>query len=371
MQRFLFILLFLFFIVSACDDDIKTLANTPESEYIDNGVLCDPLLSDFSPGADDSWPACASADTGIYERFSQSISTIARVASFETIATLLFDPTKEPSSDDFTEARLEYQIDEGLDSRVTRRYDPHFIVPQDTNCGSEGTPELYPDYCVGPSHLQPLLLDALNAGIAGQDPRQNAARVEAGLLWFLYVSPFKESLTCTDKAADCDSSFAYFTGAENYCAPDDTSCTSSNLDERSDNARGFARYVQSLNQDTYNRAWNGLLAVHCWRENDNVDGVATDITRRDLARTQYDRALLRGVVDVLKHRVDLFLSATGNEKLYYWSFIQTLGPVLYPAAQNRSEFNYQILKTELDKTSPDTVDVAALTDALDNFIACP
>jgi hypothetical protein len=94
----------------------------------------------------------------------------------------------EPSPDDFLQARALYQTDEGLDSRVVRRYDPHVEVPGGADCTVEDDVESHPDYCVGPATLQPLLLEAFNAGAAGDAPREQAARIEGALLWFFYVS---------------------------------------------------------------------------------------------------------------------------------------------------------------------------------------
>ena len=36
-------------------------------------------------------------------------------------------------------------------------------------------------------------------GASGNEPLANAARVEAGLLWFLYVSTYKEANSCASK----------------------------------------------------------------------------------------------------------------------------------------------------------------------------
>lgn len=341
-----------------CDDDPPPDPEPFESEYLDSGPLCEPLATDYSPGQEDSWPACESADTGQYVPFDFNISTISRVASFEAIATLLFDPTTDSTSDEFTEARLEYQSAEGLGSRVDRRYDPHFTVPEGagTEC-EDDVLEKYPDYCVGPAHLQPLLLAAFNAGIAGDQPRVQAAKIEAALLWFFYVSVHKESLTCgTSKIQDCDSSYAYYSGGE--------------VDESDEDALGFARYLQEVAPDTHARVWDGILAVHCWRENDNPSGIAADDARRDLARTQTDRAALDGVISILRDRLNNFEASTGAEQAYYWAFVQTLAPVIYPAADARDQSSASILRSEFAKTDTGTVDIDAIVTALDSITAC-
>ena len=92
----------------------------------------------------------------------------------EMLVRISLDPA--PSTDDFLQARLVYQEDEGLDSRVVRRYDHHYDRPDAGGCEDDGIPEDHPDYCVGPAKLQPLILQALNAGIEGTGPRAQAAR---------------------------------------------------------------------------------------------------------------------------------------------------------------------------------------------------
>lgn len=345
--------------LAGCEDDSPPEPPPFESEYLDSGPLCEPLATDYTPGQDDSWPACESADTGQYVPFDANISTIARVASFEAIAELLFDPTTDPTSDDFTDARLEYQTPEGLSSRVSRRYDPHFTVPggEGAECTEDVLVEEYPEYCVGPAHLEPLMLAAFNAGIAGDQPRIQAAKIEAALLWFFYVSVHKESLTCgISKIQDCDSSYAYYSGGE--------------VDESDEDALGLARYLQEVAPETHARVWDGILAVHCWRENDNPSGIAADDTRRDLARTQTDRAALDGVISILRDRLEKFEASSGDEQAYYWAFVQTLGPVLYPAADARDPSSASILRSEFAKTDASTVDVQAIVTALDQITEC-
>ena len=143
------------------------------------------LMGDYAPG-NGAYDPCVS-DRGRYVPIEPTISSIGRVRAFEDIAALLFDPARDASPDDFVEARRIYQEDEGLDSRIVRRYDPHFVVPDGTDCTMPGVPAAFAEYCVGPARLQPVALDALNAGIIGDAPRMNAGRVEGApdlmLLW--------------------------------------------------------------------------------------------------------------------------------------------------------------------------------------------
>jgi hypothetical protein len=318
------------------------------SEIPDMGE-CEPRDDDYAPCREDEWEPCI-ADDGEYLRIEQTVSSIARVKSFESIAELLFDPTRNASTDDFLQARLIYQEDEGLDSRVVRRYDPHFDKPAEGGCEDEGVPDDYPEYCVGPARLQPLILEALNAGIGGDEPGLQAATVEAALLWFFYVSAYKESLTCTEKAKDCDSSYAYYTGGE-----------------EARGGIGLARYVDEVDPAAHDRAWDGLLAVRCWRDIDDGD-IAGDLELRDRARNQYDRAILDGVAAIVRDRLQKFDEGTGGERDYYWAFVRTLGPVLLREAAERSATDAATLGEEIEK---EQMDVKRAVAAIDSVFECP
>lgn len=315
---------------------------------------CDRLASDYTPGADDEWAACIS-DDGAYHRIEPNISTIARVGAFEELEALLFDPTRDPSSDQFLEGRLLYQEDEGLDSRVVRRYDPHYAVPDGTDCTVSGALEEFPDYCVGPAHLGPTILSAFAAGIAGsaEPPRVHAARIEAALQWFFAISTFKESLTCTSTARDCDSSYAYYTGGE-----------------EARGGLGLAQAVSAVDPLAHDRAWDGLLAVRCWRDLDGGD-VAVDVALRDRARAQYDRAVIDGVAALVRDRLVRVCSSTGAELLYHLAFAQTLGAMLDREARLRSPEQADALREELTRASSSSVDVPRAVAAIDALFECP
>ncbi len=317
--------------------------------------LCEPLASDYSPGADDAWPACIS-DDGEYHPIEPSISTIARVMAYEEIRALLFDPSRDPSAQDFLDARLIYQRDEGLDSRVVRRYDPHYAAPAGTDCALDGVPEAYPDYCVGPARIAPILLDGFAAGIAGGDampPRAHAAQIEAALLWFLAVSTHKESLSCTSVAKDCDSSYAYYTGGE-----------------AARGGIGLAREVAAVDFGAHQRAWDGLLAVRCWRDLDPAD-TATDLAARELARAQYDRAVSDGVAAILRDRLVRACVTGETELVYQWAFARTLGAFLDRAVRERDPAQADLLAAELAHEDPSEADVTVAVAALDAAFDCP
>lgn len=323
----------------------------PDAPPVDANPSCEPLPTDYAPGApgaDDTWPACIS-DDATYHPFDASISTIARVAAFEQIAALLF--TGAPSAQDFTDARVLYVQDQGLESRVVRREDEHYPPLSSGLCSDPATAAANPDRCVGPARLTPLLQDAFalgeDAASTPLDRRIAAARIEAGLLWFLYVSTFKEAITCTNVPRDCDSSYAYYTGGE-----------------AQDGGLGLARYVRALDVATHDRVWDGILAVRCWRDLDNPTGVATDLAMRDRATAQMDRAALRGLSLIVRDR------ALAVDQVR-WEFLRVLGPVLDRDATLRDAALAADLRAEFAKTDWTTVDAAAIVAALDALYPCP
>lgn len=331
-------------------DDAGACAPRSPAEIPDRGS-CVVADDDYAICEADMWAECVS-DLGEYSRIQDSISSIARVGAFEMIAPLLFDPTMDPSPDDFNDARDLYQEEEGLDSRVVRRYDVHYDVPAGTDCTLDGVPDSFPDYCVGPAMIQPILLDAFAAGAAGTEPRQNAARIEAALLWFFYVSAYKESFTCTTTPKDCDSSYAYYTGGE-----------------AARGGLGLARYVMEVDPYAHDRAWDGLLAVRCWRDLD-PDATATMTELRDRARDQYDRAVLDGVAAVLAARLRQVADTTGDEQLAHWAFVQVLGQALRTEYPNRSADDATAFAAALESTTP-AADATELADAIDAAFDCP
>jgi hypothetical protein len=334
------------------DAGVMTSCMPRDADDVPDAGSCVADADDYSPCADDAWPACVS-DDGDYHRIEETISSIGRVAAFEEIAQRLFDATTDPSAEDFLAARMLYQEDEGLDSRVVRRYDPHYEPAEGTDCATPDGPVDEPDYCVGPARIQPVILDALNAGIMGEGKaRVHAARVEAGLLWFLYVSTFKESKTCTDKAKDCDSSYAYYTGG---------------ADARG--GLGLARYVMEVDPYAHDRAWDGLLAQRCWRDLDDGE-VAMDLELRDRARSQTDRAVLHGVASIVIDRLQKLADASGDEAAYQHAFVQVLGGVLDREARERDADAADALATELEQ-DVETIDTDAAIAAIEAVFDCP
>ena len=321
---------------------------------------CEPLVDDYTPrtagSSTDSWPACIS-DDNVYHPLEATIGTSARIASFEQLADLLWRSPDTPGADDFTAARVLYVDTNGLDSRVQRREDLHYpAVPAAAGtCTDAGVPELYPERCVGPGRILPLVNDAFALGTAGTDPLVQAARLEAALLWFLYVSPYKEAHTCTETPRDCDSAWAYYTGGEPR-----------------DGGFGLAGYVRALDVETHDRVWDGLLAVRCWKNLDHETGVSTDLATRDRAIAQLDRALLHGMARIVRDRLDVLATTTADEpRRAAWAFVRILGGVLDREAVVRDPAAAAALRAELGRSDPTTAHLDAARNALDTLFPCP
>jgi len=340
------------------DSDVEDESDeATDSEEADVPPPCPPLDTDYQPrtGLDD-WPACIS-DDDTYHWIGTTIGSIARITSFESIADLLWRRATAPTADDFLAARTIYVETNGLDSRIQRREDLHYpaVPAADGACTDAGVPDLYPDRCVGPARMLPLLNDAFAAGSTGTEPAVHAARIEAALLWFLYLSPYKESNTCTTTPADCDSAWAYYTGGEDRAG-----------------GLGLAAYVSALDGETHDRIWDGLLAVRCWKNLDNETGTSVDLDLRDQAIAQLDRAALRGVALIVRDRFDMLAAATTSAtRDAAWAFLRILGGVLDREATVRDADMAIVLRNELARTDPLAVDVAGAQAALDALFPCP
>ncbi len=328
----------------------------PPPAYLEDVSACAPAADDYQPrlngSAGDPWPACIS-DSNSYTPINPSISSVARVAAFEQIAELLWRGNRVPSAQDFVDARVLYAADQGLDSRVQRREDLHYAAAP-APCATAGVPEQYPDRCVGPAKLLPVLNDAFARGAAGEAPLTHAARIQAALLWFLYASALSEVVSCTTKPQDCDSCWAYYSGGTPRDAP-----------------VGLGGQVKALAPETHQRAYDATLAVRCWRNLDNETGTATNTALRDRALAQLDRAMLRGVAVIYRQRVAELGCARAEALQASWASVQVLGPLLDRAARVRDAARADVIKAELAKASPAQVDVGAVTAAIDALFACP
>ena len=97
------------------------------------------------------------SDAGEYQKINDSVSSIARIASFESIADLLWRKDVVPSTSDFLMHASNTRLWKAFDSRVARRYDAHLDAPEGVTCRDEGEEVLamHPEYCVGPARIQP------------------------------------------------------------------------------------------------------------------------------------------------------------------------------------------------------------------------
>jgi hypothetical protein len=218
----------------------------------------------------------------------------------------------------------------------------------------------YPDRCIGPLTLTPLVANAFTEGANSTDPvvrRLAAARIEGGLLHFLHLSVYKEAVTCKTTPADCDSSWAYYGGG----------------DQRS-SGKGLARYVRGLETSTHERNFDGVLAIRCWRGLDDP-AVTTDDAMFDGLRTfalvQIDRAVHRATAIILRARVVDMMTATGDDLTVRWEMIRYLGKAIQRETTLRDAARGATLAAELAKTDATQVDETAILGVLDAVFPCP
>jgi len=221
---------------------------------------------------------------------------------------LLWGKAANPVVDDFVDAQLIFVEDGGLGSRVGRRYDAHVTAPAGADC--RDAPEASPDYCVGPVQILPLINADFDAGIRGEGHvLEHSVRLQASLLWFFYVSTYKESRTCFAAAKDCDSSWAYFGAGDTMDA----------------DAVGLGGVIKAIAPEAYGPIFEALLAVRCWRDLDSGD-VAEDAALFEQATAQLDTALDYGYSQIILFELQLAAAQT-------WSALQILGPSFDRAAR--------------------------------------
>lgn len=345
----------------------------PADDPVDEST-CMPLATDYLPSnsADDMFPACIS-DGGTYQLVDQPPGTISRVEAFDEIAELLWR-NGAPSVDDFTAARTAYDLDEGLGSRVVRRDDLHYPeIPMaewdpgldpDKQCSSSALADAYPERCIGPARLQPLINEAFIGGMSGDgDPNVHAARIEAALVWFSYLSVYKEAFTCVAVPKDCDSSWAYYAGGA----------------QADGDVIGFAEIVRAYSPSTHQRIFDGILAVRCFRDLYAIEDFPTydDLpaeaqTLFDMAWQQLDDALARGFVVVLRQH----LLAQDDEQCSEataanWAFVTIAGEGLDREIRERDAAAADELAAIYELTAPSTQDIERAVELLDQVVPCP
>jgi hypothetical protein len=334
-------------VIRACDPDAVPALPVPSG--------CTVPPTDYTPrdpsSAGKRYPACIS-DDNTYHPFQADVPSNARLAAIQSIGRMLgWNGSKIPQPTDFEQARLLYTMPEGVDSRVQRREDVHY--PEAPKICRDMTPDeiaQYPDRCVGPAKIIPLLNDAFEKGQKGIEPLVQAARIEAALLWFMWVSYYKEGLGCSIELNQCDSTSAYWGGNQDRTAPP---------------TGGVGRYVKPLSSEAYERGWDAVLAMRCWRDLDNPNGVATDLALMNRVGAQLDRAADHALALIVRHRLqNLRCNAA-------WETVKILGGVLDRAATVIDVAKAKYLRDELAKADPTTVDVKAATSALEELFPCP
>ncbi|MEE9382570.1 MAG: hypothetical protein V3V08_04065 [Nannocystaceae bacterium] len=364
---------------SGNSEDSGTSADTDCAEDIAlppvDGGTCPPLAQDYQPrtnaSADDTWPPCVT-DDGAYHLVADTPSSIARVEAAETVAGILWR-NGPPTPTQFTEARDQYSMEEGLESRLVRREDLHYPpipmadwvdgVDADKQCTIAANVTKYPDRCAGPAKIGPMIRDAFAAGQRGEGhPAVLAARIEAGLLWFLYLSAHKECFTCTLKAKDCDSCWAYYTGGYDRGG-----------------GIGLSGAVRAISDPSHQAIWDGFTAVRCWRdlypdaayptwEEVPPEGQALHATGWE----QLDNAVLRGLAVVMRDRMATYAGVCGtNEARAPWAFLQIAGPVMDREARDRDPIAADDLAVLWAHDAPTASEIMDGITALDAVFPCP
>jgi hypothetical protein len=300
----------------------------------------------------DAWDACVSDDGAWVLAGEEPPSSIARVAAFEQIGDLLWK-ADAPSPDDFIDAQIIFVDDEGIGSRVARRYDSHVPEPEGANCREAATADPYPEYCVGPTQMIPIINGAFDAGAMGEgDAAVHAQRIEAALLWFLYVSTYKEANSCVGKAKDCDSAWAYFGAGD---TPGDAAIG------------GFGAYVKDLDQGAYDAVFDGLLAVRCWRDLDDAETAENDALHQQ-ALAQLDPALDYAYSLIIIDRLNGYAAAAAEDQVALWANLEIIGKSLDRAARARDAAAADRLMAIWNSDDPDA---AAAVAELEILFPCP
>jgi hypothetical protein len=296
------------------------------------------------------YPTCISDDNA-YHPFGD-VPSNARLAAIESIGQMVgWNGSRVGTRTDFENARLLYTMAEGVDSRVQRREDIHYPEAPDL-CRALSKEQMmqYPDRCVGPIKIVPMINDAFEKGWKGIDPVLQAARLEAALIWFMYVSYYKEGLGCQLELNQCDSTSAYWAG---------------NQDRTAAPIGGLGKYVKPLSAEAYERGWDAVLAMRCWRDLDNPSGIGMNVELMNRVGVQLDRAGDHALALIVRHRLQNLGCAAA------WETVKVLGGVLDRAATVADAAQAKVLRDELAKADPATVDVSAAISALEKLFPCP
>ncbi len=319
---------------------------TTSATITDN--ICGTLETDFTDhNENNAWSTCASTSI-----LGNTSSSNARVAAYEAMGAKLWNKNSTVTVNDFLEARVILSEDQGLLSRLVRRYDPRFTPPEsaspDNRFCSENANALtsHPDYCVGPAKLLPIINSAMCQGSLGYEIEINTERVHAALQWFLAVSTIKESTSCITTAADCDSSFAYYTAGTARELP-----------------AGLAHEINAISPQAHHRVYDAYLALGCWRKEAIENG-------QPLATCQLDNALVYGVSQLVKDRFTKMKTATNDILAAHHAWLNIIVPLLDRETRERNATHANTLLTEIAKPSADVNEDAAIA-AIDAVYVCP
>jgi hypothetical protein len=300
-------------------------------------------------------PLCISDDNA-YHPINPDVASNARIAAVEQMGKLLkFDGSSVATAADFVQARILYTQPEGLDSRVQRREDVHFpdatVGGKATACKDMTAEERAPfaDRCSGPEKVTPLINDALAKGAVGNNPRVQSARMEAAMVWFLWLSLYKESQGCFADPGQCDSTSAYWGGQQDVeAAP-----------------LGYGRLIRAYSEESYRRGWDAVLAVRCAYDYNVAQPAAPDLAAvKEKARDQIDRLNNHALALFVRSKV----AALPCEAAY--ESVRILGPVLDVVARAQDPAKADMLKAEFAKPEAQ-IDGGGVLAALDHLFGCP
>lgn len=323
---------------------------------------CMPSATDYTPRDVSStgkrFPACVS-DNGTYVSINPDVPSNARIAAVESMFQILAIGTGEtPSASAFDDARVLYTQPEGLDSRVSRREDIHFpeveIGGTKRECRDLTPAEqaMYPERCAGPAKVVPLINDALKQGAAGASPRVQAARIEAAMVWFMWLSLYKESQSCYEDPKQCDSASAYWGGQQDVNAA----------------PTGYGRYIKGLSEESYRRGWDAVLAVRCAYDYfvSSTPAPADFPALREKARDQMDRINNHALALILRARL-----AKVPCDAAAFEFVRTLGPVLNVVAKAKDAAKAEELNQQWSKSTGADMDIVRVGALLEELFGCP
>ena len=346
------------------DTDFNCTPSDAMIEPLDTST-CMPAPDDYTPrtngSADDAWPECPN-DDGAYHPLDTP-SAAARTQAHDMIRTIFAGDTSPTA---FTMAREQYALEEGLESRVVRREDVHYpnipeaeqdpTVDFDKQCTIAANVTNYPDRCAGPAKLVPILEEAFDMGQTGAgDPAINAARIDAALVWFAYLSVLKEatfSCPAADLGGDCDSGWGYYNGGTQRAG-----------------GIGYAEDVTAVSPEANDRVFDGLSAMRCWRDSYPPEMEADTTDPLFVAgEAQLDRANNYAAAVVLRARLVEQLMC-GPDAAANWAWIQVFGQSISKPVEDAGQAaTWNALITN---PAPSPEEIEGGIAALDAAFPCP